>query len=353
MFRYTSTRPIRLYYPYTSGDKTPFSFHDINFIEQDGICCKEFKIRIYCSICDVSVYVPIQYSTYWRFIYKNDILQKINNSISLSHNHNNILEKLVRIKCDAAGKDFYIDGKNIASIDDRKCIGLNLSSDVLCGLCGASGISSQYETHPVNDVNIRCLTNLVAHYREHTELRKTESVDIVLAAEQIYNAATIIINELIASDLYKENKIPEHYQINALSKIIEVTRDCDCGFKKIVRCRLCDREFKEDNAGLTKRYKECVKYHFNKEKVKRSYLDLIYTGPVEKELNNNIYPWMRRKINQKETKILTDDDKICYCVICGQEYGTLHPNKDIVHNHFNACLEKHKGMAKRLGLQCC
>lgn len=116
-----------------------------------------------------------------------------------------------------------------------------------------------------------------------------------------------------------------------------------------MRCRLCDREFKEDNAGLTKRYKECVKYHFNKERVSRTYLDLIYIGPAEKGIKVNLYPWMREKTDAKPQIC---DNKVCYCVICGQEYGTLHPNKDIVHNHFDACLTKHKGMAKKLGLQC-
>ncbi len=61
--------------------------------------------------------------------------------------------------------------------------------------------------------------------------------------------------------------------------------------------------------------------------------DFIYTGPAEREKHQQ-------------------DGKICYCELCGQEYGSLNPGKDIVINHFDACLAKHKGMAKSIGLQC-
>lgn len=206
MFRYTSTKPIRLYYPHTSECDDSFSFNSIHFYQNDGICCKEFKLMVYCSICDVSV--SVSYIFYFRFVYKDSALRKINDRVSLSHNHKDILEKLIRVKCDAAGKDFYVNGSNIASIEDRKCVGMKLSDDVLCGLCDSPGVSSQYENHPADDVDIKRLTNLPNHYGKHTELRKTESVDIVIAAEQIYNATLDAINELEKSDLFEKNKVP-------------------------------------------------------------------------------------------------------------------------------------------------
>lgn len=330
MFRYTSSNPAHLNYSYNLGPRCEISFCNINFIVLEGVCCREFRLRIQCYICDVDVLVPVSCGFYYKYYNDRKILCKINDRVTLSHNHNNILDKLVRVKCDVAGKDFYINGKNIASIEDRTCVGLNRVNDVLCGLCNAPGISVLNEGHPPNDVNIRHLSNLMGHYSKHqSELRKTESVNIVLAAEQIYNSALEIIKELDHPDLIKETL----RQNTNISKIIEIVEDCDCGYKKIMRCKLCDREFKAEYGDAGKLYKECLKYHFNKKMVTQTYKDFIYTGPAEREKHQQ-------------------DGKICYCELCGQEYGSLNPGKDIVINHFDACLAKHKGMAKSIGLQC-
>lgn len=341
MFRYTSSDPAHLNYSYNLGPQCEISFCNIAPAVLDGICCKEFRLRIQCYICDVDVLVPVSCKFYYKYSYDSKLLCRINDRIALSHNHNNILDKLVRVKCDVAGKDFYINGKNIASIEDRTCVGLNLSNDVMCGLCNTPGISALNEVHPPNDVNVMRLSNLMGHYRKHqSELRETESVDIALAAEQIYNSVLEITKELDRPDILEGTLYQSTINVN-VSKIIEIVRDCDCGYKKIVRCKLCDREFKAEYSDMDKIYKKCLKYHFNKRMVTQTYKDFIYIGPAKRELIG-AHPLMSAPRH----------NKICYCELCGQEYGSLNPNKDIVINHFDACLAKHKGMAKSLGLQC-
>ncbi len=298
-----------------------YSFMRIDIVKNDGICCKDFYVKIECTLCGISVKLHVSAKFRWNF-YSDAVAGQFMERLDAIHSHKNITDKLVRVKCDADGKDFYIKADGVASIDDPICPNLNYEEDVLCGYCNKPKICDRYYHYDkLGEVNLFA-SSVYYHYNEHSEELKSEAYDAVNSIHDIINHGKIILADLESQVKVITPILGEIDNIDIISRIISVKGDCDCGYQKLFECNICGRKWKADRYVMVKSYKRSVKEHFRKNKVNRNFTDFI--------------------------------DKNA-CVLCGQEYllyGGKLPAKEIVLNHFDSCLKQHEGQAAAIGNIC-